>query len=82
MTIQCLFIVFSEKNMLFFVKNHNIGDHNIKVHVCTKCDKSWCYILPKCMNNSLVDYCDDCGKNDTSPTLSLSPITTQCYPAI
>ena len=68
--------------MFLLRKKHTIGNRNIKVHVCTKCDKSWCYMYPRCQNNSIIDCCEVCQKKNDLSTPSLSPITTQCDPVI
>ena len=83
-----LYCFLCENPCFYCGRRHNIGDDKIKIHVYTKCDKPWCYSLPKCKKDIIVNFCEDCGKKDASsknldiPSPSLSPTTTQCNPAI
>ena len=78
--IHCLFIVFFVKKYFYCGRKYNIGDDNIKVHACTKCNKSWCYILPKSKKDCDGDSCDDYKLDMSTP--SLLPIHTQYDPVI
>ena len=65
MTITCVSIVSVVKNHVSVAKTHFILEDDIQVHVCTTCDKHWCYMYPRCKINSNIDVCEVCQEKDS-----------------